>query len=353
MKLVDISSLNVTYSRDKTVEVLSRIDLSIDRGEVLALVGESGSGKTTLGMAIPRLLGATGRITGGEVLFDGRDLTQLSEAEMREVRGKRIAVVFQDPSTSLNPVLTVGEQLAETIRMHRDTGESTSVWTESLRKFAGPLARRGPSWAAAVEMLERVGIPDPEANARRYPHQFSGGMRQRVAVAMALSCNPDLLVADEPTTALDVTVQATVLRELVDLVRDLDTSVLLITHDLGVASQFCDRIAVMYAGQIFEVCSAKEIFENPQNPYTRALLASQPRLETTEGPLLGLEGDVPDLGEVQPGCRFAARCPEAVPACHSQAPMLTRLPERLRVHDANHECRCLLREDAVARTAAG
>lgn len=349
MTLLEISSLDVTYSRERTVEVLSGINLTIQRGEVVGLVGESGSGKTTLGMAIPRLLAGSGRISGGQVLLDGQDLTDLSEAELRHIRGKKVAVVFQDPSTSLNPVLTIGEQLAETIRMHRETGESTSVWTESLRKFAGPLARRGRSWSESVEMLERVGIPDPEANARRYPHQLSGGMRQRAAIAMALSCGPDLLVADEPTTALDVTVQATVLRELVDLVRDLNTSVLLITHDLDIASQFCDRIAVMYAGQLFELSSAREVFQNPQNPYTQALLASQPRLQVSGGPLLGLEGDVPDLSEEQVGCRFASRCPEAQPICSADGPELLRLSERLILHDPDHQCRCLFRESAATR----
>jgi peptide/nickel transport system ATP-binding protein len=348
--LLEVASLSVTYSRGQTVEVLSDVNLTLQRGEIVGLVGESGSGKTTLGMAIPRLLAGTGRISSGKVVLDGQDLAEFSETELRLVRGKKVAVVFQDPSTSLNPVLTVGEQVAETIRMHRDTGESTSVWTESLRKFAGPLARRGPSWSGAVDMLRRVGIPDPEANARRYPHQLSGGMRQRAAIAMALSCDPDLLIADEPTTALDVTVQATVLRELVDLVRDLDTSVLLITHDLDVASQFCDRIAVMYAGQLFEVSSAREVFENPQNPYTRALLASQPRLHSSGGPLLGLEGDVPDLSEEQVGCRFAARCPEALEVCRIDSPQLLRLSERLCVHDTDHHCRCLLRDYAATGT---
>jgi len=351
MTLLEISSLDVTYSRGQSVEVLSDVDLTLNRGEIVGLVGESGSGKTTLGMAVPQLLAANGRISGGKVILDGEDLTQLSEAEMRLIRGKKVAVVFQDPSTSLNPVLTIGEQLAETIRMHRNTGESTSVWTESLRKFAGPLARRGESWSGAVDMLRRVGIPDPEGNARRYPHQLSGGMRQRAAIAMALSCDPDLLIADEPTTALDVTVQATVLRELVDLVRDLNTSVLLITHDLDIASQFCDRIAVMYAGQLFEVSSAREVFENPQNPYTRALLASQPRVQKSGGSLLGLEGDVPDLSEDQVGCRFAPRCPESQPICHTESPELLHLSERLCVHDTDHQCRCLLREKSATSTS--
>lgn len=344
MTLLEISGLEVTYRRGKTIRALSDINLTINRGEIVGLVGESGSGKSTLGMAIPRLLSGTGRISSGSIVFDGEELTDYTERELLAVRGSRIAVVFQDPSTSLNPVLTVGEQIAETIRMHRDTNESTSVWTESLRKFAGPLARRGESWSGAVQMLTRMGIPDPHDNARRYPHQLSGGMRQRGSIAMALSCEPDLLIADEPTTALDVTVQATVLRELVDLVRDLNTSVLLITHDLDVASQFCDRIVVMYGGQLFEVGSAREVFENPQNPYTLALLASQPRLQSAGDRLLGLEGDTPDLSEEQVGCRFAGRCPETIPACHTDQPQLDRLIERLVLHDPDHHSRCLRRE---------
>ena len=348
MNLLEISGLDVTYSRGGSLKALSDINLTMSRGEIVGLVGESGSGKSTLGMAIPRLLSGTGRVSSGSIVFDGQDLTGCTDAELLAVRGKRIAVVFQDPSTSLNPVLTVGEQLAEVIRMHRETGESTSVWTESLRKFAGPLARRGESWSAAVAMLTRMGIPDPEAYARRYPHQLSGGMRQRASIAMALSCEPDLLIADEPTTALDVTVQATVLRELVDLVGELNTSVLLITHDLDIASQFCDRIAVMYGGQLFEVSSAREVFENAQNPYSRALLASQPRLHSSTGPLLGLEGDVPDLSKEHAGCRFAARCPEVLAVCHTDPPQLKRLPERLVLHDSDHQCRCLRREEAHA-----
>lgn len=344
MTLLEIKGLEVTYWRGKPIKALSDINFTIDRGEIVGLVGESGSGKTTLGMAIPRLLSGSGRITSGSIVFDGEELTDFTEKELLPVRGGRIAVVFQDPSTSLNPVLTVGEQIAETIRMHRGTKESTSVWTESFRKFAGPLARRGQSWSGAVQMLTRMGIPDPAAYARRYPHQLSGGMRQRGSIAMALSCEPDLLIADEPTTALDVTVQATVLRELVDLVHDLNTSVLLITHDLDIASQFCDRLAVMYGGQLFEVGSAREVFENPQNPYTLALLASQPRLQSSGGPLLGLEGDVPDLSEEQVGCRFAGRCPETIPVCHTDPPHLDRLVERLVRDDPDHQTRCLRRE---------
>ncbi|MGH8866534.1 MAG: ABC transporter ATP-binding protein [Actinomycetes bacterium] len=353
MTLLGVSGLDVSYEREgQVVHAVSDVSLSLRRGEILGLVGESGSGKTTLGLAVPQLLPGTGRITQGSVTFDGVDLTRCTTDELRRIRGKRIAVVFQDPSTSLNPVLTVGEQLAETIRLHRDTGESTSVWTESLRKFVGPLARRGKSWAAAVEMLRTTGIPDPETCARRYPHQLSGGMRQRAAIAMALSCDPDLLIADEPTTALDVTVQATILEQLVDLVRRMNVSVLLVTHDLGVASQFCDRVAVMYGGQVFEVSSAREVLENPQNPYTQGLLASQPRIRGHVGDLVGLGGDVVDLGEEHVGCRFASRCPEVLAECRTTAPGLHRLPERLVTDDPDHWCRCIRREGARADRAS-
>jgi peptide/nickel transport system ATP-binding protein len=353
MSLLEVERLAVSYTRGGgTIEAVSDVSFSMGRGEILGLVGESGSGKTTLGLAVPQLLPGTGRITRGSIRFDGTDLTSASREELGRIRGKRVAVIFQDPSTSLNPVLTVGEQIAETIRLHRDTGESTSVWVESLRKFAGPLARRGKSWAAAVQMLEMTGIPDPEANARRYPHQLSGGMRQRAAIAMALSSDPDLIVADEPTTALDVTVQATILRQMVDLVRSLNISALLITHDLGVASQICDRLAVMYAGQLFETSSAQEVFENPQNPYTQALLASHPDLEDRVGELVTVAGDVPDLSEEQSGCRFASRCPEVIPDCRVTLPVLNRLSERLVTHDADHWCRCIRREDARSRSTS-
>lgn len=345
MTLLEVTDLTVSYLRNgKEMHAVKDVSFSIAKGEIVGLVGESGCGKTTLGLALARLVGGNGRISGGAVVLDGLDLVQCRESELRRIRGSRIAVIAQDPSTSLNPVLTVGEQIAETIRLHQATGESTSVFTEALRKYAAPFSRRGASWAQAEEMLRMTGIPDPEANARRFPHQLSGGMRQRAAIAMALSCKPDLIVADEPTTALDVTVQANILRVLRELVTDLGTSVLLITHDLGVASQICDRLAVMYAGQLFEVSSASEVFGNPQNPYTQALLRSQPRLDEETEQLLGLEGEVPDLSTEPRGCRFASRCPEVVPQCHSVPPQLTRLSERLIDHDRDHRCRCLLRE---------
>jgi peptide/nickel transport system ATP-binding protein len=352
MTLLQVAGLDVCYTREgQVVHAVDDVSFAMSRGEILGLVGESGSGKTTLGLAVPLLLPGTGRIAKGSVTFDGIDLTQCTADELRRIRGKRIAVVFQDPSTSLNPVLTIGEQLAETIRLHRDTGESTSVWTESVRKFAGPLARRGQSWSAAVDMLRMSGIPDPEGYARRFPHQLSGGMRQRAAIAMALSCDPDLLIADEPTTALDVTVQATILAQLVDLVRRMDVSVLLVTHDLGVASQFCDRVAVMYGGQVVEMSSAREVLENPQHPYTQGLLASQPRIDGHSRDLVGLGGDVIDLGEEHVGCRFASRCPEVLAHCHPTAPELNRLPERFVTDDPDHWCRCIRRDDVLSDPA--
>ncbi|MBF8184219.1 ABC transporter ATP-binding protein [Nonomuraea sp. K274] len=353
MSLLEVADLDVAYTRGNTrMPALRDINLTMERGAIVGLVGESGSGKSTLGLAIAQLLPGNGRVTAGTIAFDGTDLTSSTQAELRAFRGKRIGVVFQDPSASLNPVLTIGEQIAESIRLHHDTGESTSLLTETLRKYSGGLARRGRSWAMAVDMLARMGIPDPAGCARRFPHQLSGGMRQRAAIAMALSGEPDLLIADEPTTALDVTVQATILRELVELVREMNTSVLLVTHDLDVASYFCDRIAVLYSGQLFELASAKEIFENPQNPYTQRLLASQPNIDDESAELAVLEGDVPDPADELAGCRFAARCPEAIDLCRSTPPRLVTLPERLVTHDREHQCRCLLR-DGTATAAAG
>ena len=355
MSLLEVESLSVGYERDGVPwPAVEDVTLSIEPGEVLGLVGESGCGKTTLGLAISRLLPAAGKITAGRISLDGIDLASCTEQQLRRIRGRRIAMVFQDPSTSLNPVLKIGEQIAEVVRLHGEVGESARAWTEFLRPFAGPLARRGRAWEEAVRLLELTGLPDPADCARRYPHQLSGGMRQRAAIAMALAGSPQLLVADEPTTALDVTVQANVLQMLTGIVRNTGTSVVLVTHDLGVARQFCDRLAVMYGGQLFELSSADEIFDNPQSPYTAALLRSQPRLDGPVTELETLDGEVPGLDEMGQGCRFASRCPEAEDRCLTEHPKMLRLREGLAQHDSNHWCRCLRRErDDDQRAAAG
>jgi peptide/nickel transport system ATP-binding protein len=345
MSLLEISGLHTWFDTpDGAVKAVDGVDLTVAEGEVVGVVGESGSGKTMLAMSLLGLVPPPGRVVDGKVVFDGRNLRDLGEREMREIRGGRIGMIFQDPMTSLNPVLRVGEQIAESVRLHQDVGESTSLVAEATRKFMPYLHRKGRAWERAVEMLRLVGIPDPELRARQFPHQFSGGMRQRVMIAMALSCDPDLLVADEPTTALDVTIQAEILAELRRLARETGTSVLLIAHDLGVVSQVCDRVAVMYAGKVFEVAPTRELLDNPQNPYTLALLRSLPDLDAPRESLQPLEGFVPDLVGWDRGCLFSPRCPEVVDTCREVEPDLTFLPADLAGGAGDHLCRCLRRE---------
>jgi peptide/nickel transport system ATP-binding protein len=345
MSLLEISDLHTYFDTSAgQVKAVNAVDLTIEEGEILGLVGESGSGKTMLAMSMLRLVPAPGRVVSGKILFHGRNLLDLSEHEMREVRGGHIGVIFQDPMTSLNPLIRAGEQIAESIRLHQDVGESTSLWAESARKFVPFKYGKGDAWAKAVDMLRLVGIPDPERSARQYPHEFSGGMRQRVMIAIALSCNPDLLIADEPTTALDVTIQAEILRELQRLARRLETAVLLITHDLGIVSQVCDRVAIMYAGKVFELATAREVIDNPQNPYTLALMRSLPDLDTRKEHLEPIEGTVPDLIGWENGCLFSTRCPEALEECRRTDPELVRLPAEYTKLSRDHWCRCIRRE---------
>ncbi|HEY3450836.1 MAG TPA: ABC transporter ATP-binding protein [Myxococcales bacterium] len=285
------------------------VSLSLDRGGALGLVGESGCGKTMLALGILRLLPPGVRVVGGQVLLDGRDLVPLPEVELRAVRGRRIAMVFQEPLTSLNPVFTIGEQVAEAVRAHRRLG-------------------RAEAHARAVEALAAVGIADPERTARAYPHQLSGGMRQRAIVAMALSCEADVLLADEPTTALDATVQAQLLALLERLRAERKMALLLISHDLPVVSRVCDEVAVMYAGRVVERGPAAALLKDPRHPYTEALGKALPPAEprppgSPRPPLLAIPGRVPD--EPLPGCSFAPRCPRASPECSSARPALREL----------------------------
>ncbi|MGH8870204.1 MAG: ABC transporter ATP-binding protein [Actinomycetes bacterium] len=338
MSLLEISGLHTWFDTPAgEVKAVNGVDLTLEEGEILGVVGESGSGKTMLAMSLLRLVPSPGRIVEGKIRFGGENLVDLSEQQMRDVRGGRIGMIFQDPMTSLNPVLRVGEQIAESVRLHQDVGESTALWAEATRKFAPFLHRKGRAWERAVEMLRLVGIPDAERRARQFPHQFSGGMRQRVMIAMALSCNPDLIVADEPTTALDVTIQAEILAELRRLARETGTAVLLIAHDLGVVSQVCDRVAVMYAGKVFEVAPTRELLDDPQNPYTLALMRSLPDLDAPKASLEPIEGTVPDLVGWEGGCLFHPRCSEAVDDCRRDDPHLVPLA-------LDHLCRCLRRE---------
>ncbi|MCZ7588002.1 MAG: ABC transporter ATP-binding protein [Gaiella sp.] len=284
------------FTREGVVRAVDGVSLSVDRGRTLGLVGESGCGKSVTALSIIGLIPKPpARIVGGEVIFDGRDLTKLSERELEDVRGERIAMIFQDPMTSLNPTLTIETQLVETIRRHNDVSKREA-------------RRRG------IELLDEVGIPNPDARIRDYPHHLSGGMRQRVMIAIALSCEPDLLIADEPTTALDVTVQAQVLDLLDELRREHDMAMIVITHDMGVIAEVADQVAVMYAGQIVEQASAVELFARPEHPYTEALLGALPQLEdaaSRAGRLTAIPGRPPSLLDPPEGCRFAARCPYA------------------------------------------
>jgi peptide/nickel transport system ATP-binding protein/oligopeptide transport system ATP-binding protein len=265
---------------------------------MLGVVGESGSGKSVTALSVMRLIPSPpGRIAGGRVLFDGQDLLTVPEREMRQLRGGAIAMVFQDPLSSLNPVLTVGFQVAEAIALHQGVG-------------------RTEAWERAVEALRMVRIPDPEVKARQYPHQLSGGQRQRVMIAMAFSCRPRLVIADEPTTALDVTVQRQVLQLMRRLRREFGTAIMLITHDLGVVAETCDRVAVMYAGRVVETAPAIDLFSQPRHPYTRALLASVPRLDADpDERLISIAGQPPDLLSIPTGCPFRPRCPDARAEC--------------------------------------
>ncbi|WP_372839973.1 ABC transporter ATP-binding protein [Phaeovulum sp.] len=299
--LLVIDGLQIDAGNRPVVEDLA---LTIGAGEMLGLVGESGCGKSVTALALMRLLATPPmHIRAGAIHFGGRDILSLSETEMEGLRGDDIAMIFQEPMTSLNPVFTVGDQIAEALRLHRG--------------MAGPEA-----WREAERLLELVGMPAPETTVRRYPHQISGGQRQRVMIAMALACEPDLLIADEPTTALDVTVQAQILDLLDDLRRKRGMAVLLITHDLGVVSQYCDRVAVMYGGRIVEVASSDELFTQPRHRYTAALLATIPASNPPGTELPAIAGTVPPPGHRPPGCAFAPRCSAAIARCHAEMPPL-------------------------------
>jgi oligopeptide/dipeptide ABC transporter ATP-binding protein len=290
-----------------SVRAVDGVSWDIGEGETVALVGESGCGKSVSALSIMRLVAEpAGRIEGGEILYKGRDLLKLGEAEMQRVRGREIAMVFQEPMTSLNPVLSIGRQLTEGLEIHLDMT---------------PAQAR----ARAVELLGMVGIPDPERRLAQYPHHFSGGMRQRMMIAMALACNPSLILADEPTTALDVTIQAQILELMRDLSRRLGVAMLIITHNLGVVARYADRVNVMYAGRIIEQAAARETYANPRHPYTLGLLRSVPRLdEPRRARLDPIQGQPPDLTRLPPGCSFAPRCAYRVERC-SQVPPLKRV----------------------------
>jgi oligopeptide/dipeptide ABC transporter ATP-binding protein len=289
------------------VRAVDGVDLSLERGRTLGIVGESGCGKSVTALSIMGLVPQPpGRIAGGEVLFEGEDLLKLPARRMRDLRGDQLSMIFQEPMTSLNPAFPVGEQVAEALLRHKDIDKKTAK-------------------QSAVEMLRRVRIPSPERRAADYPHQLSGGMRQRVMIAMALACNPKLLIADEPTTALDVTIQAQILELMRALRAELGTAIILITHDLGVVSELADEVIVMYAGRVIERCTAERLFSEPQHPYTVGLLGSIPRLHLQQERLSAIEGFVPDPAAFPEGCRFHPRCPFAVDQCRNEIPALREI----------------------------
>ena len=315
MHLLSIRDLVVKFrTHDGTVHAVNGVSFDLDEGETLGLVGESGCGKSVTNLAVMRLLPKpAGHIEGGEVVFQGQDLLRLDESEMRDLRGKEIAMIFQDPMTSLNPVLTIEEQMVETIRAHRRVSKSQAR-------------------ARSLELLTMVGIPKPETRLRNYPHQFSGGMRQRVMIAIALALEPKLLIADEPTTALDVTIQAQVLDLLQRLAADLGTAVILITHDLGVVAGMTSRLNVMYAGFVVESASTPDLFARPRHPYTVGLLHSMPRLDAQPGePLIPIAGVPPDLRRAPVGCPFAPRCAWRLESCWTGMPSLEPIDQTAQI----------------------
>ncbi|HEY8227064.1 MAG TPA: ABC transporter ATP-binding protein [Pyrinomonadaceae bacterium] len=328
--LLEVKDLRTHFpTRAGLVKAVDGVSFYVDRGELLGLVGESGCGKSITALSVMRLIAPPGKIVSGEIIFDGKDLRKLSEDEMRQMRGDDIAMIFQDPMTSLNPVFTVGEQIAEALRLHR--------------KLSRKDARN-----ATIEAMREVAIPDPARRVDDYPHQLSGGMRQRVMIAMALACNPKLLIADEPTTALDVTIQAQILELLNDLRKQRDLAVLLITHDLGVVAEVADRVAVMYTGRIVEESPVDELFARPKHPYTEGLLRSVPKLTSEfvakKKRLETIEGTVPRPTDLPSGCHFAPRCPHRMPRCTDEAIPLYELDEGVKV-------RCVLYDLAAAVSA--
>ena len=320
-KLLTVNKLRTEFFQNKktSVTAINEISFDIGKGEILGLVGESGCGKSVTSLSIMRLLNFTsGKVTKGEVIFDGKDLQKLSEKEMREIRGGKMSMIFQEPMSSLNPAMRIDKQMIEGIRLH------TNLSKQEARE-------------RAAKILQQVGIPDPERVLKNYPHQLSGGMRQRVMIAMAMSCNPQLLIADEPTTALDVTIQAQILELMKKIQQEEGMSILLITHDLGVVAEMCTRVIVMYAGEIVEEAPVEVLFNNPTHPYTEGLIASVPKLGSGVKVLPSIPGSVPDLSMLPKGCRFAPRCKYATERCHNEEPDLFEVSE-------HQKCRCWLRD---------
>ncbi|MEJ6670371.1 MAG: ABC transporter ATP-binding protein [Pseudomonadales bacterium] len=306
--LLSIEDLSVRFGTERgQVQAVDGVSLHVNEGETLAIVGESGSGKSVTALSILRLLGDAGQVDRGRIVFEGQDLVQAPLDAIRRIRGDRIAMIFQEPMSSLNPVLTIGKQVAEPIWQHRQQS-----WKEAYQQ--------------AGELLQKVAIPDAQARLKDYPHQFSGGMRQRVMIAMALACQPRLIIADEPTTALDVTVQAQILDLLKNLTKEMNSSLILITHDLGVVARYADRVAVMYGGRIVESASAARLYKQPKHPYTQGLMNSIPTLGGGPGARLNtIVGQPPDLANLPAGCAFHPRCAHAQDACTQSKPLLAEI----------------------------
>jgi oligopeptide/dipeptide ABC transporter ATP-binding protein len=327
--LLEIDNLSTHYVSargSRVVRAVEGVSLRINARETLGIVGESGSGKSTLALTILRLLPPAARITSGRMLFEGEDLLQKSEAEMRRVRGKRIAMILQDPMASLNPLFTIGDQVAEPIRVHEGTG-------------------RAKAWSRAFDLLKAVRIASPKVRLSQYPHEMSGGMRQRIVGAIGISCEPRLLIADEPTTSLDLTIQAQYLNLLRELQRTHGLALIFITHNLGIVAKMCDQLVVMYAGRVVEQGPVRRVFNAPAHPYTRALLSSIPRMSDSSRRLTAINGQPPDLAALPPGCAFAPRCPSVVDHCRAASPAEIALCD-------GHTVRCWLAAPAAAAAGA-
>ncbi|WP_409253181.1 ABC transporter ATP-binding protein [Bacillus sp. SCS-153A] len=324
--ILKVEELQTTFfTDDGEVPAVDNVNFHVNEGEILGIVGESGCGKSVTSLSIMGLVPSPpGKVTGGKILFKGEDLTKASEKRMREIRGNDIAMIFQEPMTSLNPVFTIGNQLTEAIRIHKKNSKAE--------------ARKD-----AVRIMQLVGLPRAEELLNEYPHQLSGGMRQRVMIAMAMACDPKVLIADEPTTALDVTIQAQILKLMKQLNKEMNTAVILITHDLGVVAETCERLIVMYSGKVVEEGTVEEIFKNPQHPYTKGLIQSVPDMRFKKQKLYSIPGSVPKPGSIKHGCRFAARCEYAFDRCLSETPDLYET-------EPGHTSRCFLYDSKEENT---
>ncbi|MDP5272974.1 ABC transporter ATP-binding protein [Chengkuizengella axinellae] len=320
--VLQVNGLKTSFFMDKTeVPAVDHVDFDLKQGEIIAIVGESGCGKSVTSLSIMGLVPhPPGKVVGGEVFFNDEDLLKVSESKMRDIRGNEIAMIFQEPMTSLNPLFTIGNQITEAILIHRK-------WSKKQAK------------AKAIEYLKLVGLPRAEALMNEYPHQLSGGMRQRVMIAMAMVCEPKVLIADEPTTALDVTIQSQILALMKRLNQKLNTSIILITHDLGVVSEICERVIVMYAGKIVEEADVKTIFEHPEHPYTKGLIQSVPDIRNKKERLYSIPGNVPIPGSIKKGCRFADRCEFVMDRCREKTPELISI-------EGDHKVRCFLHQES-------